>query len=209
MPEKCTCGAVPPPDARFCHKCGRPLYDEPSAEPDEPLPPPPPVAPPPPPPIGFGNPVAVRVSLLVAALATMLGIFQLPLAMFFAFVRLLAAGFFSVYLYQRRTGSQLSPRQGARLGWITGIFSFLLATVLLGITIAALAATRDLGAFYREQFRNQAIGGAAMEEALRMLETPAGLGLAIFSTLCVLFVVFACLPMLGGAVGAKVLEKEN
>ena len=27
VPEYCTCGAQLPPDARFCHKCGKPQYD--------------------------------------------------------------------------------------------------------------------------------------------------------------------------------------
>ena len=29
--EFCTCGAQLPPDARFCHKCGKPQYDYPGA----------------------------------------------------------------------------------------------------------------------------------------------------------------------------------
>ena len=41
-------------------------------------------------------------------------------------IAFVAAGFLAVYLYSRRTGQMLSLRSGARMGWITGIFSFTL-----------------------------------------------------------------------------------
>ena len=28
MPDFCTCGAELPPDARFCHRCGKPQREE-------------------------------------------------------------------------------------------------------------------------------------------------------------------------------------
>src|SRR5436305_1359982 len=56
--ERCTCGAQLPPDARFCHKCGKPQYDYPGLETEAvaqaPTPPPPP-----PPEISFRNGTAV------------------------------------------------------------------------------------------------------------------------------------------------------
>ncbi|MGH9674532.1 MAG: hypothetical protein ACRD44_15235, partial [Bryobacteraceae bacterium] len=110
--------------------------------------------------------------------------------------------------YQRRTGSALSSREGARMGWITGVFSFLFTTVLTTIALVSVAVTKDLGAFFQEQFRSQAIQGPALEEALRFLETPAGLGVIVFLSLCFGFLFFASLPILGGVVGAKVLERD-
>ena len=32
MPEFCTCGAELPPDARFCHRCGKPQREETALE---------------------------------------------------------------------------------------------------------------------------------------------------------------------------------
>src|SRR5271166_3623640 len=75
VPEYCTCGAQLPPDALFCHKCGKPQRDLIGAEPEESLPPtvpqtlaaevPSQKAPPQKsPPVGFRNPIAVRVALL-------------------------------------------------------------------------------------------------------------------------------------------------
>src|SRR5882724_2699045 len=127
MPEFCSCGAQLPEDARFCHKCGKPQREEITVE----QPPPPPImaapaagawtgAP------SFHNPVAVRVGLFVASIATFL-----CLALPFGFVVWLpSAGFTSVYLFRRRTGQSLSVRNGARMGWISGILSFLIITVM-------------------------------------------------------------------------------
>src|SRR5258708_28410835 len=68
LPERCTCGAILPEDARFCHKCGKPQREEPlipqeAAEP-QPPPPPPPLPTLEPPRIGFHNAPAVRIALI-------------------------------------------------------------------------------------------------------------------------------------------------
>jgi hypothetical protein len=70
MPEICTCGAQLPPDARFCHKCGKPQREEIVVEQPEAF------APQPPPlvqaaplqTLSFRNPIALRVGLLAAGL---------------------------------------------------------------------------------------------------------------------------------------------
>ena len=41
------------------------------------------------------------------------------------------AGFLAVFLYRRRTGQRLSVASGARLGWICGIFGFVIVAVML------------------------------------------------------------------------------
>ena len=177
-------------------------------EPQEPPPPETPAAPFVPPAIGFHNPLAVRAGLLAAAIAALLGMIQLPLMMFWTLVRLLASGFFAVYIYQRRSGAMVTAREGARLGWITGIFSFLIATVLTTIAVAAVASTQGLAAFFREQVQSQGWQGISMEEALRYLETPVGIGFALFFSLVLGFALFSFLSTLGGIVGAKVLERD-
>jgi hypothetical protein len=55
------------------------------------------------------------------------------IAAVWAIVTLLAGGFFSVFMYQRRTGFSLSVGSGARMGWITGIF----CSVIMLVTIAS------------------------------------------------------------------------
>jgi len=210
-----------PPEARFCHKCGKPQFEEPppgeeeAPEPDLPVleaaaPEREAAALAVPAGISFRNRLAVRVGLLTAALASLLT--SLPMPMFlnllWLVVCLTAAGFFAVYLYRRRSGEELSARMGARLGWITGVFCFLIATVFFTITVIIISAQGGLAAYYREQLSQQAGPGIDVEELVSVLETPVGLASVLLFTLVVLFVFFTLLPTLGGAMGAKVLAKD-
>jgi hypothetical protein len=90
--------------------------------------------------------------LLAGALAFLLGL--LPAPFLGRVILLLGAGFFSVYLYQRRSGQDLSIGNGARMGWISGLFCFVIVTVLFTINLVLIAIiSRDSGvaAFYRGQ----------------------------------------------------------
>ncbi len=210
MEGYCTCGAKPPEDARFCHKCGRPLRDEPIAvEPEEVAEAPVaagPVAPPPLPGIGFHNKIAVRVALLTGILAFVLAVVsgQLNLPQVFPLVWLICGGFFAVFLYQRRTGERLSVLGGARLGWLTGIFGFLIATVLITLTAIAIA---DQGAadLIREQMKLHGLPDTSAKQVLDIFHSFSG----VMGVLLFFFVLFTLLPMFGGAVGAKLLEKKQ
>ncbi len=141
----CTCGATLPSDARFCHKCGKPQFVPTPAELESemhgagaaeasragmvfsvakgPL--------------NFRDPVAVRVGLSMASLAAMLS--WVPFINLGFLIWWLAAGFFAVYLYTRRTGQTLSFRNGLRMGWITGVLTFAITTVLFTISMISLA----------------------------------------------------------------------
>lgn len=213
MPEFCTCGAQLPPDARFCHKCGKPQYDYPGLEPAE-------VAPPtveiPSLPqaaptqkqveIGFHNRLAVRVAF-VAALASVF-LFMVPVP--FPFLRLLipfiAGGFFAVFLYSRRTGQMLSIRSGARMGWITGIFSFTMVSVVFAIAMVEVSNQGGLVKFIQSQMPPN---DARAEPLAQALNDPAMLVVGVLLSLAMLFIVLTALPIIGGALGAKVLDKES
>jgi hypothetical protein len=204
VPDFCTCGAQLPPDARFCHKCGKPQFDYPPvteeiAEPVQTVAP----ALSKPLEIGFHNGVAVRIGFIAASSAVVMFLFPLPNP----FLRLLAflvAGFLAVYLYTRRTGQMLSIRGGARIGWITGIFSFLLVSILATISIVAIASREGLANFFRSQLPPN---DARTESMTQMLQDPATLAAALLFMLIVLFIIVTALPMIGGALGAKLFEK--
>ena len=151
-----------PEDARFCHKCGKPQREEIAVE----LPPAhgPAIAAAPPLEAWLGapsfhHPVAVRVGLFVASIATFL-----CLALPFGFVVWLpSAGFVSVYLFSRRTGQSLSVRNGARMGWIAGILSFLIITVLFTLIAVGLAnRPGGLPGFFHEQLSTKSIPSAGV-----------------------------------------------
>jgi len=212
VPEYCTCGAQLPPDARFCHKCGKPQYDYMPVVEEEPEPAPLPTVSIEPlqlshaaADIGFHNRLAVRIGFIAAMGAVMISLFPIPLP----FVRLplafLAAGFLAVYLYSRRTGQTLSIRSGARIGWITGIFSFTLVTILFTVAVVAVSRQGD----FVEQLRSQLpANDARLDMIQQVLSNPAMIAGVVILYLMLFFVIFTALPIIGGALGAKVLAKQ-
>jgi hypothetical protein len=204
MPEFCTCGAQLPPDSLFCHKCGKPQREipeagvDPDAEP-EPLPDVVIVIEPAPAqtaPMNFHNPVAVRVAGTVALVATLLSwIPALNLILW------LAAGFFAVIFYRRRTGTLLNVRAGVRLGWITGVIMFVITTVIFTMTVVPMAANGGIADLFRQQFKN--VSDPNVQEALRLLESSQGIIAILLMMLVMLFVFITFLSMAGGALGAK------
>lgn len=210
MPDFCTCGAQLPPDARFCHKCGKPQYDYPGVvdEPAEtPLPPPVAAAPvQPPPEISFHNRLAVRTGFLAALMAVLPFMLLLPVPLLSWLVAFLT-GFLAVFIYSRLTGQALSIRSGARMGWITGIFSFTFATAFFTITMVAISSQGKIADFFREHQDQLHLRADQLAAMTKLLEDPAQLAGIIVITLLMLFILLTALPMLGGALGAKVLEK--
>lgn len=216
MPDYCTCGAQLPDDARFCHKCGKPQGEELSPEPETELPPlvlTPVAVTAQPSEINFRNRIAVRVGFLVAGLVILASTFasllgSLP-AQFFAFVVLfLFSGFLSVYLYMRRTGQALSVRNGARLGWITGVFSFVISTVLFTVGLLSIGGISGLASAYRQQSSSLGLPEQAVERVLEVLQNPGAMTLFLLLLLLTQFVIYTTVASVGGALGAKVLEKE-
>jgi hypothetical protein len=160
--------------------------------------------------IGFRNKVAVRIGLLAAALSSLLTTLPIPpmFSIIWMPVCLVGAGFFSVYLYRRRTGEDLPAKLGAKMGWVTGIFCFAIAVVIFTISMIAISMQGGLASFYQEQLASQTTPGVDLEEFYKLLESPGGIGAILFFSLIMLFLFFTLLPTLGGAMGAKVLEKE-
>jgi hypothetical protein len=210
--EYCTCGAELPADARFCHKCAKPQREEPGfaleelpSGPVEPEVAPPPVFHASPPEIGFRNSLAVRVGFLAGSLAFLLS--SLPLHPAIRLVLLLGAGAFSVFLYRRRSGHAVEVRSGARMGWITGLFCFVIFMVLFTASFAALAVLmRDGGmtALYREQLTAMGMSQETIKQAMEVFQSP----MQLVGMLVWLFVTSTFVPALGGALGARLFHKR-
>jgi hypothetical protein len=209
MPDYCTCGAELPPDARFCHKCGKPQREADQvfgSLPEQPQQPASPMEPPlavvsaidflsP----SFHNPLAVRIGLLAASVGMLLTmLLQLGSA-----VWMVGAGFFASFLFSRRTRQQLTVRAGARIGWITGILCFVIFVVLLAIA----ASTGGIDEV-RQQLREMPSQDPNFAAALKVLETPGGIAAFYITTLVVVFAAVTTLCTAGGALGAKILQKE-
>ncbi|MEO8025192.1 MAG: zinc ribbon domain-containing protein [Bryobacteraceae bacterium] len=217
---RCTCGAELPLDARFCHKCGKPQRDEdiPAIEPAPEHAPvelqrgfgeqPEPAAPKLPAleQVSWSNGVAVRVSLLMGVLALLLTLIAGQIggpseAVFIAALGL--GGASSVLLYRRRTGVDLSILNGARLGWFTGFFGFLIVTALLALVAVALTDP-DVVVSLKQQAKASGLPEENVGQFLEMFKAPEKLIL----NLAISFVMFTLLPACGGALSARLLKSR-
>jgi hypothetical protein len=158
-----------------------------------------------PPVISFHNGTAVRIALSMGFLAflCLLVVGQLALPEALIFVWLAAAGFLAVFLYRRSTGERLSVVNGARLGWISGIFGFVIVTIILTLFVIALSEPSVVTAL-REQIKTRGIPEANLDQMIESLHTPSG----ITSVIGMFFLLFTVLPAFGGAVGAKLLDRD-
>ena len=207
----------------FCHRCGKPQRELPDVFAPEPHdeepagePVPPPAAasglePAFSPEINFRNRAAVRICLFCAVVASVVSSLPLGvLSVFWLLLTLLASGFVAVYLYHRRSGMFLATRAGARMGWMTGLFYWLISMIVFAMKMVAVSGRGGLGAILREQMEASASrDDANLQEALRILDSPQGMATMIVFVLFFAFLFFTALPAIGGALGSKVMEKEN
>lgn len=202
MPEYCTCGAQLPPDARFCHKCGKPQREEDVPVEEQPIviAPPPPPEPAEPPAISFRNAIAVRVALATGIPMFLLSAVAGPLALAVP----VAGGFFAVYLYRRRTGQKVTVLAGARLGWISGIIVFAIVTLLLTLVMLLLSQPDFVQSMRDQMAKMSTISQDELTKRIELLRTPSGLALGLLDT----FLSYTLLTALGGAVGAKILNRH-
>ena len=214
MPEFCTCGAELPPDARFCHRCGKPQREEVVPETEAP---PPAVAmaaapvpasavPPTPPRVNFHNRTAVRIGLLMAGVASLLSALPtMALGLVGLAIWWVTAGFLSVYVYRRRTGQYLTVDGGLRMGWITGLLGSTIMSVVFTVSVVPLIRGGGLATLYQEQFRKMYGNDPNVGEALRMLQNPGSLALLVVFVLLFFFLIITFLCTAGGARGAKLV----
>ena len=151
-------------------------------------------------PLSFRNPVAVRTGLLAAALLCLL--MMIPGVNYAWILWLPGAGYFSVWIYRRRTGQRLSVSAGAGMGWITGVLSFAIVTILL--TFCVISVQRMGIDVLRERLRELSIQQDALDEFVRILKNP----FEMVWRLGIMFILMTLTTAAGGAIGAKILGKR-
>lgn len=205
--QRCTCGALLPEDARFCHKCGKPQYQEDIERlaAQEPAPVPGPATTQPirsaAAGISFRNSRAVLISLVVAALAFFASLLATMLwAPLFPIV-LCAAGFIAARLYRADAAEPLSAGAGARLGWMTGLWLFVIVAVLCTFAAVYLSTPQgwEQAKTFWAQFPEMSKGLGNQHEVLSTL----------LMRLPFLFFLLTLLPGLGGMLGAKSTPRRH
>ena len=159
-----------------------------------------------PPPIGFGNPQAVRSALLASVVAAILG--NLPLVSILCFIWYPGAGFLSVYNYRRRTGLTPTTSEGAKLGWITGVFTFVISLAMLAFVFLVPRQDGSVVETIRRQISEYPAQEELKRQMLEQLDNPSALAMLLLIYLAMFFVLVAGLTTTGGALGAKVLEED-
>ncbi|HEX3877426.1 MAG TPA: zinc ribbon domain-containing protein [Bryobacteraceae bacterium] len=206
MPEYCSCGAQLPPDALFCHKCGKPQRE---IAPVEPEPAPPTTYAPSPTyvaperttsryamPVSFRNPAALRIALFVGVAGGLIND-VLPL------VAWLAAGFFAVFFYRRKTRDRVNVAAGMRIGWLTGLIMF----TMWGIAFAAMGMSGTLAAQFEQ--RAKSLPFYSTDPSYVQIARAMTSGPGLLLPLAFGFVIIICLSMAGGALGAKSLGGQS
>ena len=191
------------PNSVFCHMCGRPVGEPPRAE--EPA-----VAPPPPPtpeeralamptPIGFGNPEALRAAAVAGSMATVAAVLSgIPALMFLWFF---LAGGYAVMIYNRRVGTPPAPAAGARLGWMAGVFIFVL--LLITITIEVLTTGDALLVEIKKAAETVRLDAEAKAQFQKMIDDPSYLAFLTVVSAGVGFLFISALTTMGGFFGTR------
>jgi hypothetical protein len=188
--ERCSCGFALPEGAQFCPGCGRPLTAEAREhertlnalprleEPEAPVP------------IGFSDVHALRACYWPAVMAALLA--NLPGLNLLCFVWHPGAGFLAVHAYRRRTARIPNPREGAKLGFMTGVVSFTLSLILLAASSLLPGSGGMMGGFRRMQEEFEKGGQAEVAAQLgKLIADPSALAMVLVIGLVVSFVFTA------------------
>jgi hypothetical protein len=195
MPEICSCGAQLPPDALFCHKCGKPQREIVAVEAEAPVAAPPPVIEAPvaqPVVVNFRNMEALKVALLAAMLSMFL--FFLPI------VNWLAAGYFAVFFYRRRTRQTINILAGVRIGWLTGLITFAIVAFFTLLGALALRTPEVM-----EMFKAAAQKSDQVQQMLGIMQD----GPRMAGLLSMYFLLITFVSMTGGLLGAMLTGKVS
>jgi hypothetical protein len=179
-----------------------------------PVPVAPPIEPPPLPAavsnINFRNSRAVTVSIMVAAL-TLLLLFTLatiaPPVVPFVFC---AGGFLATILYTRRTGESISVQSGARMGFMTCLWAFVVILLMSCLVVAMLASPETRQTIQQQTptaFQGNPQMAEAMAKTLKSLDNPSDFILNLIFGIAFMFCIWSLLSMLGGIIAAKLARR--
>ena len=154
---------------------------------------PPPIA------ISFRNPLAVRIGLFLALLTFLLLVLLGP----FIVLWMLVAGGLAAWIYRMRTGELVTLAAGARLGWITGMFTFVILMVVISLAALMLTDQTFVDTFISQM--SQRGSSDTARQVVSALQSPGKLAGVLVET----FIFCGILPVLGGLLGAKLFGRPR
>ncbi|MFB3813587.1 MAG: hypothetical protein ACE14L_05700 [Terriglobales bacterium] len=119
------------------------------------------------------------------------------------------AGLFSAAMYQRRSGTQLTPGLGARAGMVGGVLGFAVMVAMLALQFAA--GGERLITLLRQTISEQIArsGGPRAQQMMEQFLTPGGLAMLVGIAM-LFFLAFALVcSALGGVVAAYLFGKSK
>jgi uncharacterized membrane protein (DUF485 family) len=154
--------------------------------------------------VTFANPTVLRVAFAAATLSIVLD--SIPLLNILFVIWAMGAGFMAVWMFCRRTGQNLSVSSGAKLGWITGVFAFVISTIMVTATMAL--SGEKVAEELRKQITTTWSGDPNYQQILRTFENPASFATAIVFALFFFFLLLSLASVAGGALGARFSNKQ-
>ena len=211
----CTCGVELVEGARFCHKCGRPVDGtepvdleavpaEVAVAPASPVPPPIPqqqtsaV-------VGFQSRASIRTAVLSAVISFVSAFVfvQVTANPAFMVVAPPLSGLLAVILLARRSNRSLTTIEGARQGWISGLFFFLIVLVLTTLLFLFIWNHAELIPLMREQARAKGTLTPDVAKLFEEMQQPGVFAGSLLMAIVFFFVFFTSLASLGGMLGSR------
>lgn len=162
-------------------------------------------------PIAIKNGLLMGVALIVIPVT--LTALRLPANLIFLLlpIGLTLAAFIAVRSYSASSaGAVIRAGSGARIGAVTGFFSFLLLAIVTGVsTIANKEVQLQV---IRKQLEAQSASTTITPEARQMMQqlgTPEGLVIIFFITMIFLFFFSLLMSTVGGVFGASTTKREE
>ena len=92
---------------------------------------------------------------------------------------------------------------------MTGILTFMIMVVLLTVTLLPLALSGSLAAAFEQQLRSMPSNDPTVREAMRVFQSGPGIAAMVVFVLGVIFAFVTLFASAGGALGAKIVGRED
>ena len=94
------------------------------------------------------------------------------------------------------------------MGWITGVFTFVISLAMLAVVFLAPQQDGSVIETFRRQISNYPAQEELKRQMLELLDNPSAIAILMLIYVVMFFMLVAGFTTIGGALGAKVLEED-